>query len=147
MIWKDHQTSKYPIDEYTKPMQEEGEGKTKPDYIYGMGKVTRSGNIFSLDGYKLGHLDPSIIPAFTGGYVRYKITSVKFNGQEGDSNTMKAEGEGEMDAGMKIDLKDFEVIQYRRYGRAEPLSRVIFQYRIRHDPLTIEQIASRIPHN
>lgn len=40
---------------------------------------------------------------------------------------------------MNLILNNFEIINYKKYGklRADSLSRLIFQYRMRNDPLTI----------
>lgn len=49
---------------------------------------------------------------------------------------------------MNIILNNFQIIQYKKFDklRADPLSRIIFQHRIRNDPLSIEEIYRKIPH-
>jgi hypothetical protein len=48
-------------------------------YIYGMGKLSRSGNIYSLDGCKLGHIDPAAMSGVDRGFIRYRISGIEFN--------------------------------------------------------------------
>lgn len=48
---------------------------------------------------------------------------------------------------MNIQLNEFEIVQYKKYhnGRVDSLSKIMFQYRMIYDPLTIEVIASTLP--
>lgn len=93
MIWKDYHTSKYPIDQPQPLLQKEHESPSL--YIYGMGKLSKSGNIYSLEGYKLSHINPAIMPGVIGGFIRYRLTSITFNTEKKKEMEMEIEGEGE----------------------------------------------------
>ena len=121
LIWKDHQTSKYPVDETT---------PNDHHSIYGVGKLAKDGCIYSADKILFGKLNTANIVGKPKGFVRFRITGIEFGGEDPE-NPMNFSG--------------FEVMSYKGYSkpRADPMNRLIFQYRIRHDPLKIEDIAFR----
>lgn len=48
---------------------------------------------------------------------------------------------------MNVQLNEFEIVQYKKYhnGRVDSLSKIMFQFRMIYDPLTIEAIALMLP--
>ena len=110
MIWKDLQTSKYPIDTF---------GEEPNELIYGMGKVFKDGSIKTRDGYLIGKIDKSLIAGKAAGYIKFSVRGLEIQNNEG------------------ISFIDFQPISWKGFFRvSDSLSRIIFQYRIRYDPLT-----------
>ena len=81
-------------------------------------------------------MNVALLATYQGGYIRYRTTGIQFtpsslNSPTTTTTTTNTQIEDQ------IKLKDFEIIEYRKYSRVDPLSKIIFQYRIRNDPLTI----------
>lgn len=52
--------------------------QTKNTDIYGTGKLAKNYNVYSQDGYKLGHINPLQIIGAPQGYVRFRISGLEF---------------------------------------------------------------------
>ncbi len=79
-------------------------------------------------------MNVALLATYQGGYIRYRTTGIQFTPSSLNSPTTTTTNTQIED---QIKLKDFEIIEYRKYSRVDPLSKIIFQYRIRNDPLTI----------
>lgn len=117
LIWKDANTSKYPI------------STNEDNLIYGIGFCGRDRSIKTLDRY-LVMSNNGQIDGKDNCLVKFRFKQVITDFTQNEEHFIKLDG--------------LEVVAVKKLhlGREDPLSKLIFQHRIRYDPLSIEKICA-----
>ena len=115
LVWKDQNTSQYPIDTDNGVITEE---------VYGTGSFNKKGEVYTLDNELVGQVSLGYLNGWKKGFLRFSFNGFKF----------------ENDKEKRIRLMNFLPIKLKGNKQvfADPLSRLIFQYRVRKDPLKFE---------
>ena len=112
------QTAKFVLETIEEGMEEMSIG--------GIGRLSKNGFVWTADKQCVGKIDPNLFISKEIAYVKFKFTDLK----QSSNNSMGFE------------LVNFSPVKFKPYSRlfADSFSRLVFQYRVRHDPLSIEEI-------